>query len=125
MLSALTKDHVRPLIELNDQVNKLTTHEHEINSTRIVVLGDQSHGKSSLLEALSGIDLPRGEDIKTRVPLIMQLRACPEGDEECAFISRVGGETPVKVALKDVAKHVDEFTEAIAGDKKVSSESMH
>lgn len=54
MLSGLTKEHVRPLIELNDLINKLTEQEREINSTRIVVDGDQSHGKSSLLEALSG-----------------------------------------------------------------------
>jgi len=117
MLSTLTKDHIRPLIELNDQVNKLTAQEREINSTRIVVLGDQSHGKSSLLEALSGVDLPRGEDIKTRVPLVMQLRKCPDGDEECAYISRAGV-SPVKIALREVAARVDEFTAAIAGDDK-------
>ena len=118
MLSALTKDLVRPLIELNDQVNKLTIQEREINSTRIVVLGDQSHGKSSLLEALSGVDLPRGEDIKTRVPLVMQLRNCPDSEEECAYISRVGV-SPVKISLQDVAARVDEFTALIAGEEKV------
>ena len=117
MLASLTKDHVRPLVELNDQINKLTSHEREINSTRIVVLGDQSHGKSSVLEALSGVDLPRGEDIKTRVPLIMQLRKCADDDDECAYISR-SGVTPVKIALDAVASKVDEFTAAIAGDSK-------
>ena len=42
MLATLTKAHVRPLIDLNDQVNQLTSRESEINSTRIVVQGDQS-----------------------------------------------------------------------------------
>ena len=125
MLSGLTKEHVRPLIELNDLINKLTEQEREINSTRIVVDGDQSHGKSSLLEALSGIDLPRGEDIKTRVPLIMQLRNCRDDEEECAFISRAGI-SPVKIALDDVAARVDEFTAAIAGeDKAVKDEPIN
>ena len=67
MLSSLTKEQVRPLIEVNDQVNRLTSLEPEINGTRIVAVGDQSHGKSSVKEALSGVNLPRGEDIKTRV----------------------------------------------------------
>ena len=98
MLATLTKAHVRPLIDLNDQVNQLTSRESEINSTRIVVQGDQSHGKSSLLEALSGVDLPRGDDIKTRVPLIMQLRSCEDADQEHAFISRKGTE-PERIAL--------------------------
>ena len=117
MLASLTKARVRPLVELNDRINHLTSSEKGVNSTRIVVVGDQSHGKSSLLEALSGIDLPRGEDIKTRVPLIMQLRKCPDGDEQCAFISRAGV-SPLKIALDDVAARVDEFTAALAGDEK-------
>ena len=38
-------------------------------------MGDQSAGKSSVLESLVGIDLlPRGNDMVTRCPLILQLR---------------------------------------------------
>ncbi|WMV56135.1 hypothetical protein MTR67_049520 [Solanum verrucosum] len=40
----------------------------------IVVVGDQSSGKSSVLESLAGISLPRGQGICTRVPLIMSLQ---------------------------------------------------
>ncbi|RWR75010.1 dynamin-related protein 4C [Cinnamomum micranthum f. kanehirae] len=40
----------------------------------IVVVGDQSSGKSSVLESLAGISLPRGQGICTRVPLIMRLQ---------------------------------------------------
>ena len=84
--------------ELNDKINSLTSLEREINSTRIVVVGDQSHGKSSLLEALSGIDLPRGEDIKTCVPLVMQLRNIAHGSPEHALISAPGN-APEKIEL--------------------------
>jgi len=55
-LGALSRCHIRPLIELNDRVNALTAAEKTIHSARIVVAGDQSHGKTSLLEALGGID---------------------------------------------------------------------
>ena len=123
MLSSLTKEQVRPLIEVNDQVNRLTSLEPEINGTRIVAVGDQSHGKSSVQEALSGVDLPRGEDIKTRVPLIMQLRNYTGADEH-AIISRRGVE-PERIELSDIAAKVDEYTAAIAGpDKGVKDEPI-
>ena len=85
------------LVELSDKIIR-SPREREINSARIVVVGDQSHGKSSLLEALSGIDLPRGEDIKTCVPLVMQLRNIAHGSPEHALISAPGN-APEKIEL--------------------------
>ena len=117
MLGGLSKAEIRPLVELNDKINSLTSLEREINSTRIVVVGDQSHGKSSLLEALSGIDLPRGEDIKTRVPLVMQLRNIAHGSPEHALIS-APGIAPEKIELAAIATKVDEYTAKIAGASK-------
>jgi len=43
----------------------------------IVVVGDQSSGKSSALESLAGISHPRGQGICTRLPLIMRLQHHP------------------------------------------------
>jgi dynamin 1-like protein len=41
---------------------------------QVAVVGSQSSGKSSVLEALVGRDfLPRGQDICTRRPLVLQL----------------------------------------------------
>jgi len=41
---------------------------------QVAVVGSQSAGKSSVLEALVGRDfLPRGPDICTRRPLVLQL----------------------------------------------------
>lgn len=44
-----------------------------IRVPNIVVIGDQSASKSSVLESLSGISLPRGQNITTRCPLVMRL----------------------------------------------------
>ena len=53
---------------------------------QIAVVGDQSSGKSSVLEALVGRDfLPRGQGICTRRPLVLQLVQSPppaEGGRE-------------------------------------------
>lgn len=113
----LRKERLRPLIEVNDKVNALTSAERNINSTRIVVAGDQSHGKTSLLEALSGVDLPRGEGIVTRVPLILQLRDCSEDEDEYGTISAAGVE-PFCISLNEVGENVGWVTGQIAGDGK-------
>lgn len=119
----LRKEHVRPLIELNDRINALTATETRINSTRIVVAGDQSHGKTSLLEALSGVDLPRGEDIATRVPLILQLRGgLDEGKKDLSVMIKVpsedGGNGEVEIGTHQINDKIKEFTERIAGPGK-------
>jgi GTP1/Obg family GTP-binding protein len=59
------------LQQLKYELRKLSGLESDFNATSIVTVGDQSHGKSSVIEALSGVDLP---GIKTRVPLVMMLR---------------------------------------------------
>ncbi|XP_077233950.1 dynamin-related protein 3A-like [Tasmannia lanceolata] len=55
-----------------------------IDLPQVAVVGSQSSGKSSVLEALVGRDfLPRGSDICTRRPLVLQLVHSPrKADEE-------------------------------------------
>jgi dynamin 1-like protein len=63
-----------------------------IELPQVAVVGSQSSGKSSVLEALVGRDfLPRGSDICTRRPLVLQLVHCPQrtdgqGDEWGEFL---------------------------------------
>ncbi|KAK7916728.1 hypothetical protein WMY93_012489 [Mugilogobius chulae] len=45
----------------------------------IAVIGDQSSGKSSVLEALSGVALPRGSGIVTRCPLELKMKRTEAG----------------------------------------------
>ena len=55
---------------------------------RIVVLGGQSSGKSSVLESIVGLDfLPRGEGLVTRRPLELRLNHQPEGTQPWAEFS--------------------------------------
>ena len=72
--------HARmPLNELIPIINKLQEAFAPlgiapIDLPQIAVVGSQSSGKSSVLEALVGYDfLPRGTGICTRRPLILQL----------------------------------------------------
>ncbi|NXK12556.1 MX protein, partial [Herpetotheres cachinnans] len=67
---------IRPCIDLIDSLRALGV-EKELALPAIAVIGDQSSGKSSVLEALSGIALPRGNGIVTRCPLELKLKRIP------------------------------------------------
>nr|CCD13521.1 unnamed protein product [Trypanosoma congolense IL3000] len=55
----------------------------KLNLPQIAVVGSQSAGKSSVLEAIVGKDfLPRGSGIVTRCPLVLQLVQLPKSNTE-------------------------------------------
>ena len=55
----------RQLLDANDKLRDILEGE-AIRLPTIAVIGSQSAGKSSILERLSGIDLPRGTGMVTR-----------------------------------------------------------
>ncbi|XP_038616145.1 interferon-induced GTP-binding protein Mx1-like isoform X2 [Tachyglossus aculeatus] len=67
------EEKVRPCIDLIDSLRALGV-EKDLALPAIAVIGDQSSGKSSVLEALSGVSLPRGSGIVTRCPLVLKLK---------------------------------------------------
>ncbi|XP_009704375.1 PREDICTED: interferon-induced GTP-binding protein Mx1 [Cariama cristata] len=70
------EEKIRPCIDLVDSLRALGI-EKDMALPAIAVIGDQSSGKSSVLEALSGIALPRGNGIVTRCPLELKLKRIP------------------------------------------------
>ncbi|CAJ0946279.1 unnamed protein product, partial [Mesorhabditis belari] len=69
--------------KLQDVFAVVGSREAEIQLPQIVVVGAQSAGKSSVIEAIVGRDfLPRGTGIVTRRPLILQLCHTAAEDEE-------------------------------------------
>nr|XP_034970966.1 interferon-induced GTP-binding protein Mx1-like isoform X1 [Zootoca vivipara] len=73
VLSTQYEEKVRPCIDLIDSLRALGV-EKDLALPAIAVIGDQSSGKSSVLEALSGVALPRGSGIVTRCPLELKLK---------------------------------------------------
>ena len=105
------------MVDLIDKVNSL--HEVltssgmslELGLPRIVVVGGQSAGKSSVLEAFVGKDfLPRGSEIVTRRPLVLQLH---QSEEEYASFLHTGRRR-FKVG-KEVRREIEEETERETG----------
>lgn len=65
------------MISLVDKLRDFHLNDY-ISLPRIAVLGEQSAGKSSLLEAVCGLNfLPRGTGIVTRRPLELRMVKAP------------------------------------------------
>lgn len=64
---------VRPLLDLIDRLRDMGV-SREVSLPQIVVMGDQSSGKSSVLQSISGIPFPRGSGLVTRCPLELVMK---------------------------------------------------
>ncbi|XP_038888014.1 dynamin-related protein 3A-like isoform X2 [Benincasa hispida] len=82
---------VIPIVnKLQDIFAQLGSHS-TIELPQVAVVGSQSSGKSSVLEALVGRDfLPRGSDICTRRPLVLQLVQTKTDEEYGEFLHLPG-----------------------------------
>ncbi|GJV70027.1 dynamin-related protein 4C [Tanacetum coccineum] len=83
----------------------------------IVVVGDQSSGKSSVLESLAGISLPRERGICTRVPLVMRLQHHEEDVPK--FTLKYQGKEEEEIDGEcGISKAIDKATVEVAGNCK-------
>uniref|UniRef100_A0A8C4N8Y3 Uncharacterized protein n=1 Tax=Eptatretus burgeri TaxID=7764 RepID=A0A8C4N8Y3_EPTBU len=73
MLNSSFEKKVRPFLDLIDNLRAVGV-EQDVSLPTVAVIGDQSSGKSSVLESLSGVQLPRGNGIVTRCPLALKLK---------------------------------------------------
>ncbi|XP_065110264.1 interferon-induced GTP-binding protein MxB-like [Paramisgurnus dabryanus] len=85
-LSQHYEQRIRPCIDIIDKLRSLGM-DRDLELPAIVVIGDQSSGKSSVLEALSGVALPRGSGIVTRCPLELKMIRSKDEDEWHGVIS--------------------------------------
>lgn len=61
-------EQAKPWLELLDELQDLGIPHAELPVPQIAVFGDQSSGKSSLLESISGIPFPKGTGLVTKCP---------------------------------------------------------
>ena len=70
----LLGDSVIPVVNKLQDIFAQLGSSSNIDLPQVAVVGSQSSGKSSVLESLVGKDfLPRGNDVVTRRPLVLQL----------------------------------------------------
>ncbi|KAH7381463.1 P-loop containing nucleoside triphosphate hydrolase protein [Phaeosphaeria sp. MPI-PUGE-AT-0046c] len=69
--------HVKEAISAIGQLEGLGLSKLKIPLPKIIVLGEQSTGKSSVIESISGIKTPRATGTCTRCPLFIKLESAP------------------------------------------------
>ncbi|XVF41585.1 hypothetical protein PTKIN_Ptkin01aG0291100 [Pterospermum kingtungense] len=106
---------IRPLLDAIDSLRVLNVMKEGIQLPTIVVVGDQSSGKSSVLESLAGISLPRSPGICTRVPLIMRLKShrSPKPELHLEY-----NDMNVPVEESDIVAAINVATDELAGSGK-------
>ena len=113
-------DNMRKLISVIDELKDVGVQQY-IQLPRIVVIGTQSAGKSSLLESIVGIDfLPRGEGVVTRRPLELRLvHISPVGEEDFKPYAEFPKEGKQKYFDFDkVREKIIALTDTVAGKNK-------
>ncbi|MED6109958.1 hypothetical protein PIB30_038481 [Stylosanthes scabra] len=108
-------EKIRPILDAVENLRRLNIAKEGIQLPSIVVVGDQSSGKSSVLESLAGISLPRGQGICTRVPLVMRLQNHPLPDPE--LVLEFNGKT-VSTDEENVSDAINTATDELAGNAK-------
>ncbi|XP_067235402.1 interferon-induced GTP-binding protein Mx3-like [Chanodichthys erythropterus] len=107
------EESIRPYIDLIDTLRSVGI-QKDLALPTIAVIGDQSSGKSSVLEALSGVALPRGSGIVTRCPLELRLKKVTGGVSWKAVLSY----RKKRIEFVDpsfVAEHVEAAQNELAG----------
>jgi len=116
----LLYDNMRKLISIIDELKDVGVQQY-IQLPRIAVVGTQSAGKSSLLEAIVGVDfLPRGEGVVTRRPLELRLvHVSPTAGEDFKPYAEFPKEGKTKYYDFDKAREkIIQLTDQIAGKNK-------
>ena len=105
-------DAARPLIDL---IDTLRSHgvQQDLPLPQIAVMGDQSAGKSSVLEAISGVPFPRGTGLVTRCATQLIMSRAPKGApwKASAAVEPSDGDAPIVIAKQaDVAAVIEQLT---------------
>ncbi|KAJ4377960.1 hypothetical protein N0V83_000790 [Neocucurbitaria cava] len=85
-IDALGK-YVKEAISTINRLEKLGLQKLRIPLPKCIVLGEQSTGKSSVIEAISGIKTPRSEGTTTKCPLFIKLE--PSEDPNAPWSAQV------------------------------------
>jgi interferon-induced GTP-binding protein Mx1 len=94
-------EHAKPWLLFLEGLQNLGISPSQLTVPQIAVFGDQSSGKSSLLESISGIPFPKGTGLVTKCPTRISMVHLNGPDED-------GYEWSANVVLPDHYKDLDE-----------------
>ena len=114
----LLKKRPNIINELNDDLREVFHKDKDINVATMIVVGDQSHGKSSLIERLTRVSLPRGEHIQTRAPTELRIKNCDTKANEIIIISYTFSSTDytIECQLEELEGHIRDIQSQLTGN---------
>jgi GTPase SAR1 family protein len=92
---------------------------------QIVVCGDQSSGKSSVLEAISGVPFPRSDTLCTRFATEVVLRQAPVDKVEVSIVPSRDVDRSRLLAFNETSKGLDNLSELVDQAKSVMGVSVN
>lgn len=108
---------IRPLLDLFDDLRVVMGDKlsKDLQLPSIAVVGNQSAGKTSVIERLSGISLPSGEGMVTKAPLVLSMR---RDDYEFIKIKRTNYPTSEKIIIdkNQVSREIEMMSELILSE---------
>jgi hypothetical protein len=98
-------------LDLLDSVDRLRSQgiDHYVSLPQIIVCGDQSSGKSSVLEAISGVSFPVKSNLCTRFPTELVLRKTPEVGVSVSIVPDHSHNEAERASLSNFRETLDDF----------------
>ena len=98
-------------LDLLDSVDCLRSQgiSHYVSLPQIIVCGDQSSGKSSVLEAISGVSFPVKSSLSTRFPTELVLRKTPQAGVSVSIVPHQARTESERLALSSFHEQLEGF----------------
>ncbi|RYO91894.1 hypothetical protein DL764_008220 [Monosporascus ibericus] len=111
--NALSKLCSKDQLELLDAVDQLRLQgiNKYVSLPQIIVCGDQSSGKSSVLEAISGVSFPISGNLCTRFPTELVLRRTPHISARITIVPHESRSESEQLALRGFQERLDGFAD--------------
>ena len=105
-------DTIRPLIDLADSLPALLKGT-SIRIPRIASCGMQSHGKSSTLESITHITLPKGDGTVTICPIKISLRNAKDKEYARIKFELESDDNYETIQLSQISEKIDEYQKKV------------
>lgn len=98
-------------LDLLDAVDRLRSHgiSNYVSLPQIIVCGDQSSGKSSVLEAISHVSFPVKSNVCTRFPTELVLRRAPNTSSSVSIVPHASRSKQERKALEGFHQELEGF----------------
>ena len=117
---------IRPILDCYDKI-RIHLSDMGIKFPCICSVGCQSAGKSSVLESITGIQLPRGTGTVTRCPIMIQLRNAKKVESARIKYESEGNESWQNIKIEEIAKSISEYQKQLIekeGNPVLSEEAI-